>query len=122
MLTIHTGSAGWEYYPSDIALTIGKPLNLTEGKLAAISDGATAPEYVSMCDNAAPGGAVVPVIKVTPDIVFETTTSVAIPNVKIGDKVEITTDGKITATEGGCAEVIYIEDTTAGSTVRIRFA
>ena len=115
-----------EYLPAGtITPVIGMALVQTNGKLA-VASGTTKPAYISMCekDSACVDGDVIPVMRVQPDIIYETTTTAAMTSVSLGNKVTLHTDGlQVTATTtSGVAEVVYMAGTTAGSTVRVRFA
>lgn len=115
----------WEYLPCGaIQPQVGLALTMTSGNLA-IASGTTAPLYVSMReeDAAVTAGTIIPVVRVLDSIVFETTFSAAATSIKVGDKVTISSDGtQVTATKtGGVAEVVWMDGTTAGSTVRVRF-
>lgn len=114
-----------EYLPAG-AITPKAGLALTEssGKLA-VASGTTAPSYICMCekDSALSAGDIIPVIRVLPDMIFETTASAALTSVNIGDKVTLHTDGlSVTATTtSGVAEIVGMEGTASGSKVLVRF-
>lgn len=116
---------GHEYLPAGaIVPKVGMALTMTSGKLA-IASGTTAPSYISMIERAEAltDGDVIPVVRVLPDMTFETTFQAAATAIHPGDKVTLHTDGlQVTATTtGGVAEVISMDGNTAGSTVRVRF-
>lgn len=116
---------GIEYLPaSAITPKIGMALTQTSGNLA-VASGTTAPTYISMCDrdSACTAGDLIPVIRVLPDMIFETTFSAAATAVTLGQKVTINTDGlSVTATTtSGVAEVVYMDGTASGSMCRVRF-
>lgn len=126
---LHTVEGGripaWEYLPCGaIQPQVGLALTMTSGNLA-VASGTTAPLYVSMReeDAAVTAGTIIPVVRVLDSIVFETTFSAAATSIKVGDKVTISSDGtQVTATKtGGVAEVVWMEGTTSGSKVRVRF-
>lgn len=113
-----------EYLPAGaITPKIGMALTMTAGNLA-IATGTTKPTYLSMCEKetACTAGDIIPVIRVQPDMILETTFAVAATAIKSGNKVTIHTDGQqVTATTtDGVAEVVYIDDTAAGSMCRVR--
>lgn len=117
--------ASIEYLPCGaITPKIGMALTQASGNLA-VAAGATAPTYISMCDRetACVAGEIIPVIRVQKDMIFETTFSAAATSIKLGSKVTVNTDGlQVTATTtDGVAEVIGMDGTAAGSTVRVRF-
>jgi hypothetical protein len=91
----------------------------------AVCTGATKPTYISMItkEAACAAGDIIPVVRVTPGVIWKTASSAAMTSVKLGSKVTIDTTGMlVTATAGdNGAEVVYIEDTAAGGTVHVRF-
>ena len=92
----------------------------------AIATGTTAPTYISMCekDSACTAGDIIPVIRVSKDMVFETTFSAAATSIKLGNKVTLhASDGmSVTATTtDGVAEVVYMDGTASGAMCRVRF-
>jgi len=116
---------GIEYLPcSAITPKVGMALVQSGGNLA-IASGTTAPTYVSMIEKeaACAAGDIIPVMRVLPDMVFETTFSTAASAIKLGDKVTLNTDGlQVTATTtSGVAEVVGMDGTAAGDKVRVRF-
>ena len=117
---------GIEYLPcSAITPKVGMALVQSSGNLA-IATGTTAPTYISMCekDSACTAGDIIPVIRVSKDMVFETTFSAAATSVKLGNKVTLhASDGmSVTATTtDGVAEVVYMDGTASGSMCRVRF-
>lgn len=126
---LHTVEGGripaWEYLPCGaIQPQVGLALTMTSGNLA-VASGTTAPSYISMREESAAvtAGTIIPVVRVLDSIVFETTFSAAATSIKVGDKVTISSDGtQVTATKtGGVAEVVWMEGTASGSTVRVRF-
>lgn len=115
----------WEYLPAAaITPKVGTALYFSSGNLA-VATGTTKPEYISMidCDAALTAGDIIPVIRVAPDIVFETKSSASYAERKIGDKVTIGSNGDaVTATTtSGVAEIVYIDGTSSGDMVRVRF-
>lgn len=117
---------GIEYLPCGaITPKVGMALVQSSGNLA-IATGTTAPTYISMCekDSACTAGDIIPVIRVSKDMVFETTFSAAATSVKLGNKVTLhASDGmSVTATTtDGVAEVVYMDGTASGSMCRVRF-
>lgn len=114
-----------EYLPAGaITPKIGMALTQSAGNLA-LCTGANTPKYISMCEReeALTAGDIIPVVRVLPDMVFETKAQAALTSVKYGDKVTIHTDGlQITATTtSGVAEIIDYDGTAVGSAVRVRF-
>lgn len=117
---------GIEYLPcSAITPKVGMALVQSSGNLA-IATGTTAPTYISMCekDSACTAGDIIPVIRVSKDMVFETNFSAAATSINLGDKVTLhDSDGmQVTATTtSGVAEVVYMDGTASGSMCRVRF-
>lgn len=113
-----------EYLPAGaITPKVGMALAMTGGQLAVCS-GAAAPTYIAMIEKeaAVEAGHIIPVVRVTPGVIWKTASSVAMTGVALGEKVNIDSTGLlVTATEGGAAEVVYIEDTAAGGCVHVRF-
>lgn len=116
---------GIEYLPCGaITPKVGMALVQTGGNLA-IASGTTAPTYVSMIEKeaACAEGDIIPVMRVLPDMMFETTFQAAATDVNLGDKVTLHTDGlQVTATKtSGVAEVVGMDGTAVGDKVRVRF-
>ncbi len=114
-----------EHLPAGaITPKVGMALTMTGGMLA-LASGAVKPQYISMREQDTPcqAGDLIPVVRVGSDVIFETTAAAAMTGVKPGEKVTIHTDGmQVTATKtDGVAEVVYLEDTAAGSRVHVRF-
>lgn len=118
---------GIEYLPCGaITPKVGMALVQTSGNLA-IATGTSKPAYISMCERetACTAGDVIPVMRVQPDMIFETVWSAAATAINLGDKVTLhASDGlQVTATTtGGVAEVVGMDGTAVGNTVRVRFA
>lgn len=114
-----------EYLPAGaITPKMGMALTMSGGNLA-IASGTTVPSYVSMveCESALTAGTVIPVIRVLPDMIWETAAQAAMTSIKLGDKVTLHTDGmQVTATKtNGVAEVVDMDGTDVGSRVLVRF-
>ena len=117
---------GIEYLPcAAITPKVGMALVQSSGNLG-IASGTNKPTYISMCERetACTAGDLIPVMRVQPDVIYETTWSVAGTSVKLGSKVTLATSGlQVTATtESGVAEVVGIVGTAVGEAVRVRFA
>lgn len=117
---------GTEYLPCDaITPKVGLALSVKDGKLA-VASGTTKPTYICLRheDAAVTAGTVIPVARVLPDTIFETTASASLASVNVGAKVTVSADGlQVTGTtEGGTAEIVSMDGTAAGSVVRVRFA
>lgn len=114
-----------EYLPCGaITPKLGLALVQANGNLA-IASGSTKPTYLCMTERAAAveAGTVIPVQRVSEDLIYETISSAAFTSIKQGQKVTLSTDGmKVTATTtDGVAEVVDIADTAAGGKVYVRF-
>lgn len=114
-----------EYLPAG-AITPKRGLALTQssGNLA-VASGTTAPTYICMTEKGAAvsAGTLIPVIRVSSDIIFETENTAAFTSVTNGTKVTIDGTGlKVTATTtSGVAEVVGFEGTAVGSKIYVRF-
>lgn len=128
----------WEYLPvAGIKPKVGMALIQSSGNLA-IATGGNAPTYISMVEKnitCAPGD-IIPVIRVTKDMIFETTFSATATSLKRGDKVtlhassglqitanktETTGSGDNAVTTNGVAEIVSMDGAASGSAVRVRF-
>lgn len=117
-----------EYLPCDDfsgGPTWGLALALSSGLLVKAT-GTTAPTYISMVEAGAAvtEGDLIPVIRVTPDIIFETELSAAGTSLKPGAKVTIASDAlRVTATTtDGVAELVSLDAPQGiGDKVRVRF-
>lgn len=117
----------FEYLPcSAITPKIGMALTQTSGNLA-IATGTTKPTYVSMVekDTACTAGDIIPVIRITDDMIFETSFSASATGITLGQKVTLHASSgmQVTATtSSGVAEVVYKDGTGAsGDMCRVRF-
>ena len=115
----------WKYLPAGaITPKVGMALTQSSGNLA-LASGTTKPTYISMReqDTALTEGDLIPVVRVQPDVIFETELSAAGTGLKVGNKVTIATDGlRVTATTAeGIAEIVEILGTAIGDKVRVRF-
>lgn len=118
-------AAHLEYLPcAAITPTVGMAMTMSGGNLVAAT-GATKPQYICMTERktACTAGEIIPVVRVQADMIIETSFSAAASAVKLGNKVTVSADGtQVTATtEGGIAEVVYMDGTAAGDMCRVRF-
>ena len=115
-----------EYLPCGaITPKVGMALVQTSGNLA-IATGTDKPTYISMCekDSACTAGDIIPVLRVAPDMIFETSFSADPTAVNLGDKVTLHASSgmQVTATTtSGVAEVIYKDGNASGDMCRVRF-
>ena len=114
----------WEYLEASAlgACKVGMALTLTDGKLAKAT-ATVRPSYISMFEGTVVAGDRIPVIRVLPDMIWETAAQAALTSIKLGDKVTLHTDGmQVTATKtNGVAEVVDMDGTNVGSRVLVRF-
>ena len=115
-----------EYLPAEaITPKVGLALTQSSGNLA-VATGTTKPSYICMVekDSAVTAGDIIPVFRIDPDMIFETSFSASAADIKLGQKVTIASGGdKVTATAtSGVAEVVYMDGTASGSMCRVRFA
>lgn len=133
-----------EYLPADaITPKEGLLLHISNGVLKVCS-GADKPTYICMKQSgtAVAEGTIIPVMRIQPDMVLETTAKVALTSAKPGDRLYISDDGMevTTASSGtgtgtgigtstpapsaavGAAELIYKASDEAGSTVHVRIS
>lgn len=118
------GLQPWEYYPAAAGTyEIGQMLNVSNGQLTALSAASeTTPAYVCMGRATVEAGETLPVIRVTRDMIFESTLSAEAAAAKLGSMLEVSAGGlQVDATAAGTFEVVYIEDTAAGGVVHGRF-
>lgn len=114
----------WEYIEAAAGTyEVGQLLDVSGGKLAAITAAkTTTPAYVCMASKTVEAGEILPVQKVTDDVIFETTLSAEASDAVVGTKLRISAGGlQADAGATGTFEAVYVEDTTAGSVVRGRF-
>ena len=129
MFLIHSIDDGHDaplaYLPAGaITPKVGLALTQSSG-LLDVASGTTKPSYICMTQRpaAVTSGTVIPVIRVGGDMIFETVFSASASSIKLGDKVTIAGDGlRVTATTtSGVAEVVGMDGSASGSTVRVRF-
>lgn len=106
------------------AITLGEALVLSSGKLTKC--GATAkPEFIAMGSCPAVSGVnhTIPVVRVSDEIIYETTLSVASASIAKGALYTLASNGaQITATTtNGVAEVVDWDGKAAGDKVRVKF-
>ena len=128
MFSPHKNGTGavqpWEYMAAAAgAYEAGQLLQVTDGKLAAITAAATTtPPYLCMGSLSVKDGGELPVTRIAGDMVYVTTLSAAAAAAAVGSKLRISTGGK--EVDGGAAgsfEVVALDGTEAGDTVYGRF-
>ena len=113
-----------EYYPAAAgSYEVGQMLNFSNGKLTAVAAASnTTPQYISMAKATLADGEILPVLRVTENMVFETTLSAAADGVTIGSKLQVSAGGlEADSAAEGTFELLQIEGTDIGSVVRGRF-
>ena len=127
---IHTTADGhqvpWEYLAaSAITPKVGMALKLdSSGLLAAAATRSTKPEFICMYEGATlTSGDIIPVIRVTEDIIFETTNSASFEDRKVGEKVQLYSDLMCVnnVTTNGVAEIVAKDGNASGSRVLVKF-
>lgn len=112
----------WEYIPAGaITPKVGLALAYNAGKLAVATG---KPEYICMREEAAvASGTVIPVIAVSPGIVFQTQNTASLASVKEGEAVTLAADGMgITATtSSGVAKILKKHGDAVGSEILVKF-
>lgn len=128
MFSPHKSDTGavpaWEYLPAAAGTyEAGQMLNVTSGKLAAISAACkTTPAYLCMGNHTVADGENLPVTRVSDDMIYVTELSAEAAAATVGTKLEVTAGGKqVDAAAAGTFEIVAIEGTAAGSLVYGRF-
>lgn len=105
-----------EYIVAGASITPGIVLKFNSGKLV-VASGTDKPEYVSL--GSAKTDEILPVKRIYEDEVYETVLQAAGTTLKLGNTVNIHTDGaQATATAGGSFEILEMDGTEVGSKVR----
>lgn len=105
-----------EYIVAGASITPGIVLKFNSGKLV-VASGTDKPEYVSL--GSAKTDEILPVKRIYEDEVYETVLQAAGTALKLGNTVNIHTDGaQATATTGGSFEILEMDGTEVGSKVR----
>ena len=113
----------WEYLGAAAGTyQAGQMLTVSNGKLAKLGAASTTtPPYLCMADVTAAEGQVIPVTRVEGTFLYETTLSALYADAKPGVKVQVGEDGLTVAQGSGTFELVDVEGTQAGDTVRGRF-
>lgn len=113
----------WEYLGAAAdTYQAGQMLTVTGGKLAKLSAASTTtPPYLCMADVTATDGQIIPVTRVEGAFLYETTLSAVTAEAKPGAKVQVAEDGLTVAQGAGNFELVDVEGTQKGDTVRGRF-
>lgn len=128
MFRPHTSNHGavlpFEYLPAAAGdYEAGQMLNVTGGKLVAIDAACkTTPAYLCMGKHTVADGENLPVTRVSDDVIYETNLDAEAAAATVGTKLEVSAGGLAAdAAAEGTFEVVFLEDTVAGSAVRGRF-
>lgn len=120
----HGSLLPWEYLPAAAGTyKAGQLLKVSNGQVAALGAAtATTPPYLSMADKVCEAGELLPVTRVSKDHIYETTLAAAAASAVPGTKLQVAADG-LTASgaAAGTFEVVTIDGTAAGDTVRGRW-
>lgn len=120
--------SGIEYLPAGaITPKAGMALVQSSGKLAVCTGASAKPTYISMIEKSAActSGDIIPVIRVLPDMIFETTLSASGTSLNLGDKVQVASGIQVNATtSNGVAEIVEFPtgSQASGAKVRVRFS
>lgn len=118
------GLQGWEYIPAAAgSYEVGQALTVSGGKVAKIGAALkTTPNYVSAARKVLADGENLPVMRVKPDIIWQTELSAETAGAVVGVKLEVSAGGMaVDGTAAGTFEVVYAQGTEAGSKVTGRF-
>lgn len=118
------GLQGWEYIPAAAgSYEVGQALTVSGGKVAKIGAALkTTPNYVSVARKVLADGENLPVMRVKPDIIWQTELSAETAGAVVGAKLEVSAGGMaVDGTAAGTFEVVYAQGTEAGSKVNGRF-
>lgn len=122
--SIHGAVLPFEYLPAAAGeYEAGQLLNVEGGKLVAITAVCkTTPPYLCMGKVTVADGENLPVTRVTADAIYETELSAEAQGAVVGTKLEISAGGLMAdGAAAGTFEVVSMEGTAEGSTVRGRF-
>lgn len=114
----------FEYLPAAAGnYEAGQLLNVEGGKLVKISAACkTTPAYLCMGKQTVADGEILPVTRVSDDVIYETNLSAEAAAATIGTKLEVSAGGLAAdAAAAGTFEVVYLDGTAADSMVRGRF-
>ena len=114
----------WEYLEAAAGTyKVGQLLNVSNGKLAAISEACTTtPPYLCMSNITVADGELVPVQRVSKNYIYETQLSAAAASAKVGTKLQVSAGGLLAdGAAAGTFEISFLEATTEGAKVHGRF-
>ena len=116
----------WEYLAAEAGTyQAGQLLNLdtSTGHVEAISaEQTTTPPYLCMADiTVADAGTPIPVTRISRDSIYETTLAAAASGTVTGGKLQVASGGLQATTGAGTFEVVALDGTQSGDTVRGRW-
>lgn len=114
----------WEYLPAAAGTyKPGQLLMLKEGQLKVLDSACSdVPPYICQCSRTVAEGEIIPVIRTSDDVIYESRLGKDAPSAKIGTMLQVSKGGEaVDADAAGSFEVTFIEDTTVGSVVCGRF-
>lgn len=113
----------FEYLPAAAGTyNVGQLVNVTGGKLAAIAaDQATTPPYLCMAQKKVEADELLAVIRVSANYIYETTLAAAAAAAEVGGKLQIAAGGLTAKAGAGTFEIVSLDGTAAGDTVRGRW-
>ena len=127
MFMIHKTDTGavvpWEYLAAAAGeYKAGQLLDVSGGQLTAITAVcSTTPAYLCMGDTTAEAGDVIPVTRVTDDVIYENYENELESDTKVGSKMSVGAGGlTLVGVTAGTFEVTYLENADGG-VVRGRF-
>ena len=91
---------GIEYLPAGaITPKVGMALVQSSGNLIAATGASVKPTYISLIEKSAAltAGTIIPVFRVLPDMIFETTLSASGTSLNLGDKVQVASGIQVNA-------------------------
>jgi len=112
-----------EYHPAEAgSYKAGQLLNTGNGMLVAITAASTArPKYLCMAEKDVEAGELLPVSRISGEIIYQTTLSADAAAVVFGGMLQISAGGMQAETGAGAFEIVELEGAAAGDIVRGRF-
>lgn len=128
MFTIHKTDTGavppWEYLKAAAGeYKVGTFLRMSEGQLTT-DEGGAATHYLCMANKTNEAGDLIPVVRVSTDMILKTELSVGMPEgeTEVGAAADVSSDGTTVSADGmGIAlEIVEMDGTNYGDTVYVR--
>lgn len=114
----------WEWFPAAAGeYKVGQLLNISGGQLVPVQAASTTtPAYLCQANVTVEDGKNIPVQRISGSYIYETQLSAAAEEAKIGTKLQVSAGGlQADAAAAGTFEIVELEGTAAGATVRGRF-